>query len=328
MAEQNTSEELDITRMINKIRKGYHNFLVWLYRVFQFIISSWIIILILIISGAILGYIFQKSELPKETTLLVQINFDSANYVYDVIEQLENKINEKDTILLKEIGLYKKDTIAIKKIEIEPVVDIMEIVRSEKGDERNVEILIQQARNEEDVLTSEIFIPKYKLHKIKILASAHANSETINTLLNFLNKNNIINKIQKTTIESTKKEILQNDQSVSYIDSIVKIYGSRPPQRSNASQIYFNNMDLNNGNVHLLFEQKNLIIEQNDKLKIDLIKYENIVQLMNKPMLQVKKGFFDNKVIAIPILLLFLFLIFAILKHFYNKARGLASQRR
>lgn len=327
MAEQNSSEELDISRVMDKIRKGYHNFLVWLYGLFQFVVSRWIIILVLIISGAVLGYIFQKSEFPKETTLLVQINFGAANYVYDAIEQLDYKINERDTILLKEIGFYKRDTIAIKKIEIEPVVDIMEIVQSEKGDERNVEILIQQARNEEDVLTSDIFIPKYKLHKIKILASAHASSVTINTLLDFLNDNNIINKIQTTTIESTEREIHQNNQSINSIDSIVKIYGSRPLQRSNDSQIYFNNMDLNNGNVHLLFEQKNLIIERNEKLKIELIKYENIVQLMNKPMLQVKKGFFDNKVIAIPILLLFLFLIFAILKHFYNKARGLASQR-
>ena len=135
-------------------------------------------------------------------------------------------------------------------------------------------------------------------------------------------------KIKETTIESVKNEIIHNEQSISYIDSIVKAYASKPNGDAGLSQIYFNNMDMNNGNVHLLFEQKNLIIEQNEKLKVEILKYNNIVQLLNKPMLQVKKDFFDIKVIAFPFLLIILFIIYLIFRHFYLKAKRLSQLKK
>lgn len=321
MEERNSSGEMNITQVMSKIREGYHGFLIWLYRIFQFFVSRWLIVIGIIVFGLILGFLLQKDEFPKETTLLVQINFETANYIYDAIEQLENRIDLKDTERLKEIGLYQ-DKATITEIEIEPVVDILEIVKSEKGDERNLEILMQQSRYEEDLLTSELFIPKYKLHKIKLKTSSEADEEIIQSLMDYLNGNTLLDKIKITALESAKKEIRHNEESISYIDSIVKAYGTKPLVGANNSQIYFNKSEINN--VHLLFEQKNIIIEQNDKIKIEVLKYDNVVELINKPMLQTKKGFFDNKIIAYPALLLLIFILFSILAYFYNKAKRLS----
>ena len=55
----------------------------------------------------------------------------------------------------------------------------------------------------------------------------------------------------------------------------------------------------------------------------ELIKYDNIVELLNKPRLQVKKGFFNNKIILLPILFVFGFIILAILRKIYLKAKKL-----
>ncbi|MCB0465463.1 MAG: hypothetical protein KDC78_07280 [Aequorivita sp.] len=323
MAQQD-SDELDLSQILEKAKQGYHGFLIWVYGIFYFFVSRWKTLLVLVILGIFAGYFLQSDEYPKETKLLVQINFDGVNYVYDAVEQLENKILEKDTIALKEIGIYKDDTLAIKEIKIEPIVDVLEIVKSDKGDERNVEVLLDQSKIEDDLLTSDIFIPKYKLHKINIYFAPSANQNTISTFLDYLNNNPIMNQIKDATIESVKKEIIQNEQSISYIDSIVKTYAARPQDNAGSSQIYFNNMDMNNGNVHLLFEEKNLIIEQNEKLRIEILKYNNIVQLLNKPMLQVKKGFFDIKIIALPVIFVLLFILFSIVRYFYLKAKRLS----
>lgn len=323
MAEHD-SEELDIAKIMEKVKQGYHSFLIGAYNIFYFFVSRWIILLVLIVLGLVAGYFLQNDKYSKETTLLVQVNFDGVNYVYDAVEQLENKIQERDTISLKEIGFDSGNKLVIKKIEIEPVVDVLEIVRSDKGDERNVEVLLDQSKLEDDLLTSDIFIPKYKLHKISLYFASYADQNTISNFLDYLNNNPIMNEIKDITQESVRKEIIQNEQSISYIDSIVKAYGIVPKMNAGASQIYFNNMDINNGNVHLLFEQKNLIIEKNKNLRIELLKYDNIVQLLNKPMLQVKKGFFDNKIIALPILFVLVFILFSILKYFYLKAKRLS----
>ncbi|MAP81637.1 MAG: hypothetical protein CL526_11185 [Aequorivita sp.] len=320
---QNNSDELDIAAILERVRQGYHSFLVWLYNIFQFFLSKWIILCALIIIGALVGYFIQGDEYPKETSLLVQINFDGVNYVYDAVEQLGSKIEEKDTLILKDIGIYKNSTLGIKKIEIEPIVDVLEIVKQDKGDERNVEVLLDQSKLEDDLLTSDIFVPKYKYHKINLILSSKATQQTITNLVNYLNSNSLMNEIKLATIESVKSEIRHNERSIEYIDSIVKSYAAVPSGNTNASQIYFNSMDMNNGNVHLLFEQKNLIIKQNKELKVEILKYDNIVQLLNKPMLQSKKGFFDVKVIAIPLLLIFLFILYSIIRYFYLKAQRL-----
>ncbi len=325
---QHDSDELDIAQILEKVKQGYHSFLIWVYEIFYFFVSRWKTLLLLIILGALVGYFLQNDEYPKETKLLVQINFDGVNYVYDAVEQLQNKIIEKDTIALKEIGIYKNDTLVIKKIEIEPIVDVLEIVKSDKGDERNVEVLLDQSKIEDDLLTSDIFIPKYKLHKINLSLDPDANQNDISKFLDYLNNNPIMNEIKDATIVSVKKEIMQNEQSISYIDSIVKAYAYTPSEDAISSQIYFNNMDMNNGNVHLLFEQKNLIIEQNQKLRIEILKYNNIVQLLNKPMLQVKKGFFDVKIIALPITFVFMFILFSIARYFYLKAKRLSRLKK
>ncbi len=326
MAQQN-SDELDIALIIEKIKQGYHNFLVWLYGVFYFFISRWKILLGLIISGFVIGFILQSNELPKETKLLVQINFDGVNYVYDAIDQLQKKILEKDTLVLKKIGLYANDTLALRQIEIEPIVDVLEIVQSDKGDERNVEVLLDQSKIEDDLLTSEIFLPKYKIHKISLSFAPSANQNTISTFLDYLNNNQIMNEIKDKVKYNVVKEIEQNEQSINYIDSIAKAYATRPVGKATASQIYFNNMDLNNGNLHLLFEQKNVIIEQNKKLNVELIKYDNVVQLLNKPLLQENKTLFSNKILLFPMIFLFLFIVFSIIRYFYLKAKKLSYSK-
>lgn len=327
MAQQN-SDELDIAQIVEKIKQGYHNLLIWIYNIFYFFMSKWVILLILIFVGGIAGYFLQSDKLPKETELLVQINFDGVNYVYDAIDQLENKILEKDTTALKEIGIYKNDTLAIKKVEIGPIVDVLEIVESDKGDERNLEVLIDQSKIEDDLLTSEIFIPKYKNHKIKLYCSSNSNANTISTFLDYLNNNPLMNEIKETVKKNVNKEIEHNEQSIDYIDSIAKAYATRPVGKAMASQIYFNNMDLNNGNLHLLFEQKNLIVEETNKLKVEVLKYDNIVQLMNKPMLYERKNFFTNKVVFYPVLLIFVFILFSIVRYFYQKARKLSREKK
>lgn len=325
MAEQNASDEFDLDTIFGKVRNGYHGLLISLYRGIQFLLKKWWIFVMIILGGLILGYILDKAEnKPLETTLYVQINFDAAHYIYDAVATLNFKIIEKDSIFLKDLGLYNEEEKSlIKKIEIEPLVNISDILEKIDQENRNVETFLEQAQYEENLLTSEIFISDYKTHKIEIKVASSADEKVIEKLMAYINENKLLNKIKNVTIENTERKIDQNNINIRNMDSIARILGSRNQSEGLASQIYFNNVSSDFNNLHLLFREINSYMEINQQFKIDLLKYDHIVQLINKPILRVKKGVFDSKMIVLPILFVFLFFVFAIIRRLYLKAKVL-----
>lgn len=324
--EENNSEEIDLGFVIKKIGDSYRNLLVRLYRVSQFLIKNWIVLLILIIAGVVVGYFLDKyTEPTKETSLIVQINFKSSNYVYDAIEQLNGKIKEYDTLSLSKLGFYDDGKLSILEVEIEPIVNILDILEDAPQNDRNVEVLLEQSQYEEDLLTSEVFIPEYQAHRIFMKVSPQANEEVISNLLRYLNTNEILNRIKEITISNTKRKIERSNQSIALLDSILKVYGTIVKGPSQGNQVSFSSYDVNNGNIHLMFREKVEIQDEIETLEVELIKYDNIVETLNKPMLQIKDSLFANKTKTLPGIFVLLFLVMHWIKNIFNKAKKLSE---
>lgn len=325
MAQQNTTEEIDLGTVFGKVRDGYHNFLISIYRGIQFLLYNWKLIVGLIIAGGVLGYLLDNKKIDvKETTLLVQLNFDSANYVYGAIEQLNKKIEENDTEYLAGNGFLDNGKNLISSAEIEPVVNIMDILKNTTSNDGYIKALFEQSKFEDNLLTSEILIPEYKSHKIMLTTTVNDTDKVVRSLLTYLNDNVIYNRLKVITVESTKNIIEKNKRSIVYLDSIFKVYGTLMIDKTQPSQVYFNSYEVNNGNIHLMFQQKRNILGENEGLETELVKYDNIVELLNKPRLQVKKGLFNNSIVWIPILFVFGFMILVFLRKIYLKARALS----
>tara|TARA_A100001391_G_scaffold157858_1_gene116162 strand:+ start:685 stop:1677 length:993 start_codon:yes stop_codon:yes gene_type:complete len=326
--QQHSSEEVDLGSIFNTVKEGYHNVLVIFYTFIQFLLKSWLIILILIASGIIIGYIWQnKVDPPKESILYVQINFNAANIIYDAVETLNFKIIERDTIFLKKIGIYNDSKLNLRKIEIEPIVSISDILEKIDQDNQNVETFLEQAQYEDNLLTSEIFISDYRTHKLQITGSSTADNATIKSLLHYLNDNSLINEIKSVTINNTIKKINQNNQNIAYMDSIAKALGSTEKKINTSSQIYFNSVDNNLNNIHLLFREVDENLKDNKKLEIELLKYNNIVQVLNQPYWKVKSSFFDDKIKILPILFIFIYLISTVVRKIYNRGKILTKEK-
>ena len=88
-------------------------------------------LLVVVFAGVLVGYIMTDSEKnnSKEATILVKINFDAGNYVYDAIDLINLKIISKDKNFSKEIML--DETESIDEILISPIVDIKDIMEKE-----------------------------------------------------------------------------------------------------------------------------------------------------------------------------------------------------
>lgn len=324
--EQNKNDEIDLGFVFRKLGGAYKTLLVNIFRLIQFVFNKWYIFLSLIIFGMIAGYYMDKTSLPsKQATLIAQINFDGSNYIYDAIEQLNGKIKEYDTLALQEWKLFEKGEMLIYNVEIEPIVNIFDILADAPTNERNIEVLLDQSQYTDDLLTSEMFIPQYKSHRIVIQASHLADDSILQYLLAYLNSNDILNEIKEVTINNSKRKIAQNLMSIAYMDSIFKVYGTLVKADSRANQVYFSSYEINNGNIHLMFSEKKSIQEEIEALEIELLKYNNIVEVINKPMLQERKSFFSNKTRFLPIFLVVLFLISAAFRNLYFKAKMLSE---
>ena len=322
--EQYKSDEIDIGFVYRKLGDAYKKLLIKIYRLIQFVFNKWYIFLGLIAFGSIVGYFLDQTSLPsKEATLIVQINFDGSNYIYDAVEQLNGKIQENDTIVLKEWGLYKNGESLIYNVAIEPIVNIFDILEDAPTNERNIEVLMEQSQYTDDLLTSEMFIPEYSSHRLMINSSPLADESVIQYFLDYLNSNEILNEIKEVTINNTKRKISQNLESIVYMDSIFKVYGTIVKADSPTNQVYFNSYDINNGNIHLMFSEKKEIQEEIETLEIELLKYNHIVEVLNKPKLQEEKSILSNKSKTLPVLLILLFLISAALRNLYVKAKML-----
>lgn len=321
MAEQNISEEVDLGYLYNKIKRGYNNGSVILYRKIK---KNRFPVLFVIILGIIIGlYLNFTSKKVKEISLIVQINFDASNYVYNAVEQLNNKIKQNDTLFLKNFDLYDEKPI-INVSTIEPIVNILDIIdNTQSTNSAYLKTVFEESKFEDDLLTSEMFISQYRYHRIKLSSSNKDLTKVVENFMQYLNSNDLFNKIKDVQIENTKLTIERNKYSIASIDSIAKVYGTVLKNPSTTGQNYYSSYELNNSNIHLLFREKGELLELNQELEIALEKYDKIIKLINKPQFEVKNQL--SYVILAPLLLLLLYVIIAFFYGIYKRTKNLSN---
>jgi hypothetical protein len=171
---------------------------------------------------------------------------------------------------------------------------------------------------EEDLLLSEVFYPEYTYHRITV-STVKNNLETIDKILAYLNSNEIYNKTKEIVIAETELRIQRNDKSINNIDAIFDEYSGKHFVDANPSQVYFKSQQ--NNNLHQLIDKKKELIDENEKLKRELIKYDNVVSLINNPNFYKTSSFTDKKKTLLPIFLVFVYVAFFVIRNVYKKGK-------
>ena len=102
------NEELDIIVLIEKIKLMLLSVFLQIFRRSKNFLSEWKRLLAVILVGVLLGYFLTDNDKPssKEATVLVKINFDAGNYVYDTFDLINLKITSEYTdFFIQEIKL-------------------------------------------------------------------------------------------------------------------------------------------------------------------------------------------------------------------------------
>ena len=308
------NEELDIIVLLEKIKLMLLSVFLQIFRRSKIILSNWKQLIVVVLAGILIGYIMTDSEKnnSKEATILVKINFDAGNYIYDAIDLINLKILSEDkNFFLKEIMLDETET--IDEILISPVVDIKDIMEKEIN-ANEIRALFENLEYEDGFSVTEGFKSDYDYHLITLKVSNNSSLNTVSKVIDYFNRNPLFAKLKDRNLQRISSVIYDNEQTIKQIDKIINFYTTE--KKVSSAQLYIDNKDIRPND---LINTKVALQKENEDLKNENLTSEQTVMVINEANVLVEnKSLLSNLMIYYPILFLGIYVLISLLIGLYS----------
>jgi len=310
-------EEIDLIVLLNKLKHLFLSIVLFLFRAAKNFFSNWRTIAGIIVVGAVIGLIAEsvvEEESSKEASVLLRINFDAGNYVYDAINLINQKIETKDEeFFLNDIKLGEDEM--LYEIQIEPIIDLKDILKEDIS-ANEIRALFENLEFEDNIAMTEGFKSDYEYHVLTLETSSLATITSVNKIIEYFNTNPLFVGLKESRLKSIANTIANNERTIQQIDKLLEYYSTNSRLERNATQLYIDNKTYL---PNELIKIKISLEEQNEDLKGERILSEETVMIVNDTNLLVEnEGISDNKIIYYPALLVLLFIIGSILIKTYK----------
>ena len=307
-------EELDIIVLIEKLKFMLLSIFLQIFRISRQFLSSWKQLLAIILAGIALGYFLTDKDTPaaKEATILVKINFDAGNYVYDAVDMINLKISSEDSeFFAQEMKLNKDET--VDEVSISPVIDIKDIMAKDvKANE--IRALFENLEYEDGFSVTEGFKSDYDYHFIKVGVSNNSSISTVNKIIDYFNDNPLFTELRERNLQRISSIILDNEQTIMQIDKLLNYYIS--DTKTNSSQLYIDNKDVR---PNELIKTKISLQNENQELKRENLTTKETVMLINEANILIENNSISsNKMVYYPVLFLLIYIIVSIIISLYS----------
>ena len=299
--EENSQDEIDLSQLFSVLKKTAKRAVVLCIGLANSFLKRWKVILFLIIIGSVSGYFLEKKRAKtQESKILLRINFEGVNIIYNAVELLGKKAKENDTLFFKSLGLSTSEKM-ILKISIEPIINFKELLEKYEPNKTNLATFFRNLDFERDFfLDSETFSTEYRHHVLNLKLSEKASSETISKVIAYLNSNTLLSQRKERNKKSLKDQIANNQEVVKQIDDVIKSYRFLETSRSKSTNFYIDK-DLN---INQLIQTKVNLQNKNEALKEELLLSKEVVIAINQHYLtKSKASFTENYKVVFPILL-------------------------
>ena len=307
-------EELDIIVLIEKLKFMLLSIFLQIFRRTRQFLSSWKQLLAIILAGIALGYFLTDKDTPaaKEATILVKINFDAGNYVYDAVDMINLKISSEDSEFFAQEMKLNKDE-AVDEISISPVIDIKDIMAKDvKANE--IRALFENLEYEDGFSVTEGFKSDYDYHFIKVGVSNNSSISTVNKIIDYFNDNPLFTELRERNLQRISSIILDNEQTIMQIDKLLNYYIS--DTKTNSSQLYIDNKDVR---PNELIKTKISLQNENQELKRENLTTKETVMLINEANILIENNSISsNKMVYYPVLFLLIYIIVSIIISLYS----------
>lgn len=306
-------DEIDFSNLSRGIGKSMSSVGGFVFKSIQFIIRNIILVAVLLIVGFALGFYLDSSAQKYNHKVTVTPNFESVDYLYSKIELLESKIQANDTVFLKAAGFTKPK--AIRKIKIEPIVDIYKFAKQEDIYFKTLTLLAEGASMQQ-VMEDNVTARNYKFHQI-LFSTKNPITEAgvVAELLHFLNESDFFAKVQKEYRNSLQLKIAANDVTLADIDNILNtsVQNSEKGIPSSGTVVFTEKSQLND-----MIYTKNNLIEKQEANRINIFMYDKIIKesivITNMKDKSAAGGIMK---LVLPLLFILIFAIIVGFKKFY-----------
>ena len=308
------NEELDIIVLIEKIKLMLLSVSLQIFRRSKKFLLAWKQLSEVIFIGILAGYFTTDDNQPnsKEANVLVKINFDAGNYVYDAVDLINLKISSDDEdFFSQEIKLNIDES--IDEISISPVIDIKDIMAKDIQ-ANEIRVLFENLEYEDGFSVSEGFKSDYDYHFIKVNVSNNSTIETVNKIIDYFNNNPLFAELKERNIQRISSIIFDNEQTIKQIDKLLDFYSS--DNKINRSQLYIDNKDLRPN--ELIKTKIDLQNENQDLKKESLTSKETVITINETNVLIENNSLISNKMVYYPLLFVFIYFVCSILFGLYS----------
>ncbi|MAZ26834.1 MAG: hypothetical protein CL868_07115 [Cytophagaceae bacterium] len=316
--EQKENQEVDLFVIFNRIGNGIKYVLGLLYRLIYFFLQRIKIIALLLIVGLIIGFVIDLLSSPKyKTVYIIRSTNATTSYLYEAISNLNQKIENNDTLFLKSIEL--DGDFSLKEVEIKPIVNVSDVLEKYKEyDDNQVLSLIERIDTKNDFLEAESFLLSYQYHYLTIYTGTNNRTLATNKVLDHLEQNNYLKAINENTLTRYKNRIEENIYSIKQIDSFLsntnKALTSNSP--SSSQLMLINSIDIGG-----ILQKKTDLLRENEGTSNEILRMQNLFQITNNPYSVKDSTLLSHKVLLLPFVILFCYVSYQLAKKLYLKAK-------
>ena len=304
------NEELDIIVLMEKIKLMFLSLFLQIFRRTKSMFLKWKQLLVVVLVGLAVGYLLtdKEKQKSKQANILVKVNFDAGNYVYDAIALINSKISTGDLSFFNQ-EMMLDETEVIDEISITPIVDIKDIMEKDIN-ANEVRALFENLEYEDSFSVTQGFRSDYDYHLITLNVSDNSSISTVGKVIDYFNRNPLFAELKDRNLQRISSVIYDNEQTINQIDKIIDHYSSQ--KEINSAQFYIDNKDIRPND---LIKTKVNLQKENEELKNESLISKQTVMIINDTNVLIEdKSLSSNLMIYYPIMFLglYLFISFSI----------------
>lgn len=323
---QPESDEIDLGQLFRMIGRGFDRLFRSFLRIFLYFKNNfWKLAILTGIGLAIgIGLKFLISD-KLMTEIIVKPNFDSKDYLYDVVEEIDANLKSKDTTFFSELGITVSE---LKSLEI--TIQPIEVKNEEENREEELKYLeiLQNFQNDSfisDIVKTEILKNSAVNHRITVIyKNSIAGREATRRLIEYINNNDYFKEIQQIYNQNAINKIERNQELIEQIDALIDGYTKNLSEGKRVDQgtlVLDNEKSLE---VPSLLSLKNVLIKEIERKKLEMAEQKKIISIINFGKNQkVKVPVYSQGILLIPLILIVSFLSISFLKYLNKKSSEL-----
>lgn len=315
-SQHNDNQEIDLGQVSRKIGDFFEKIAQRIFVLILFLKRNLILLVVLFISGAVLGFFLDAENNKYNNQIIVTPNFSSTDYLYSKIDLINAKNNEGDTIFLtKVVGI--KDPKTFKGIDIDPITDIYRFVAANPVNFDFIKLLGEDGDMSKIVL-DRLTSRNYLYSNITFVTSELTDrKKTVDPIMNYLNDSDYYRKLQKEQQKSLEEKMKANDSTITQINNVLNSFAKEANGSGNKDKLVYYN---ENTQLNDVIKTKNDLLNEQAYRRIERVNYDKIIKECAANLnMQNMKGLNGKLKLILPFLFVGLFMAVVVFRNFYKK---------